>query len=155
MQMARIRVDKENQERGMERWKEIVRRIEGAKPIEDRAHPSRGMRPRKGKAKRENEKANSGDDDRARHPSRIEIQLWFVREKKRRCDKKEIDREVGKNHEGNERDCPFPGEIKDAHLVPSRRNPEAAAVDQNEEKRKKDGDTEGSQTRNWRARFQG
>ena len=152
--MPRIRVDEENQERGMERWKEIVRRIEGAKPIEDRAHPSRSVRPREGKAKRENEKASPGDDDRARHPSRIEIQLWFVREKKRRCDKKEIDREIGKDHERNERDCPFPGEVKNANLVPSRRNPETAAVNQNEEKRKRGGDAERPQTRNWRARFQ-
>ena len=155
MQMPRIRGDEENQERGMERWKEIVRRIEGAKPVEDRAHPSRSVRPSVGKAKREKEKANPGDDDRAGHPSRIEIQFRFVSKKKRRCDKKKIDREIWKNHEGNERDCPFPGEVKDANLMPSRRNPETAAVNQNEEKGKTDGDAERPQTRNWRARFQG
>ena len=61
--------------------KQIEWRIHSAKPIEDRAEPSIGVRPRKCKTQRKKQKANSGDQDRSRHSPRKYAQLSFVRQR--------------------------------------------------------------------------
>src|SRR5690349_17905978 len=120
----------------MERGKQIVWRIQNAKQIEGRAEPACRVRARKSEAQRPEEKADSGEEDRDRNPARVQAQFGFVREKKRRQDKKEVDRQIRQNQGRHEGDGTFPFEIENAHIAPVRRNPETTAVNDQEEKRK-------------------
>src|SRR4030095_2839782 len=67
-QMPRIGVDEEKQKRCVERGKEIVRRVDSAEPIEERAQPTLSLRSWKGEAKRHNQETNACKKNRTRHP---------------------------------------------------------------------------------------
>src|SRR5690242_17208247 len=58
-----VNVSQNQHQRGVERRKQIEGRIHSAKPIENRAEPTAGMRTRKCEPEREKQKTNSGGDD--------------------------------------------------------------------------------------------
>lgn len=134
-QVSGISVDQEKEQSGVQRGKEIVGRVEPAEPIKERAQPSLCMRPGQSEAQRNCEKENSSHHDRTRHSRHEYLQLALGAEKEGRRDKEKIDREVGKNHERDERNRAFPGEEKNADIVALRRNPETAAVNNQKEER--------------------
>lgn len=133
-QVPRVGVDQEKQKRGVERGKEIVRRIHPPEPIEDRAEPTLSVRSRKREPKRRGQETNAGKNDRARNPRDEYFELPHIAEKKWRRDKEEVNRHVRKNHERNERNRALPGEIEDPDVISPPRNPEAGPVNQQKEK---------------------
>ena len=78
----------------MKRWKQIVRRIHSAKPIEDRAGPAIGVRSWKRKPQREKQETNSTDDNRCRDSFRQDGQLPIGPTKKWRDNKEKIDMQI-------------------------------------------------------------
>ena len=137
-QMPRIGVDQEKQKRGMERGKEIVRRVYPAEPIEQGAQPTLGMRSRKGEAKRHDQETNACKENRTRDPRDEHFELPRLAKKNWRHDKEQINRHVRKDHERDERNCSLPGKIENPDVTAPRCNPEAGPVNQEEEQRQSD-----------------
>lgn len=131
-EVSGIGIDQKHEERGMQRWKEIVRRIQPAEPIEKRAEPSLSARSRKSKTEREGEKTNSGERDRGRDSPDIDSQLPLASKQKWRRDKKKVDREVRQDKKRHKGDGAFPGEIEDSDMMAVRRDPKAPAVNHEE-----------------------
>jgi|SRR5450432_140823 len=119
----------------MERWKKIIRRVQPAEPIENGSKPSACLRPRKSETQRNQQKEKPRDENRRGYAPREDSELAFCPEEKWRGDKEEIDREVGKNHERNKWNSAFPSEVEDADITASRGDPDAAAVNEQEEDR--------------------
>jgi hypothetical protein len=145
-EMSGIGIDQEDEEGDMEGGKEIVRRIQAAEPIEKRTQPSLGARSRKSETERKGEEANTGERDRGRHAPPIDSQASLTPKKKRRRDKKEVDREVRQDERRHEGDGAFPGEIEDADIMAVRRDPKAAPVNHEEKQRQPARDGEGAES---------
>ena len=153
-EVSRIGIDQKHEERGMQRGKEIVRRIQPAEPIEKRAEPSLSARSRKSETEREGEKTNSGERDRGRHSPDIDSQPPLTSKQKWRRDKKKVDREVWQDKRRHERDGAFPGEIEDSNIMAVRRDPKAPAVNHEEKCREPARDSEGTESRRCGVGFQ-
>ena len=112
----------------MKRWKQIVRRIPSAKPIEERTEPAIGVRPWKRKPQWEKEETSSSDYNRCRDSFRQDGQFAICPTKKWRDNKENIDRHVRQNEEWHEGDLPFPFKIKRADVRAMYCDPVATAV---------------------------
>ncbi len=126
--IPRVKIDQEQQERGVQRREKIKGRIHSAKPIKDRAEPSAGMRTRESKAQRKKQKAKAGNENCGDDPPRKDPQLLICPTKERSRDEEEVDRHVGENHERNEWDGTFPLKIKRPDLTALPSDPITAAV---------------------------
>jgi hypothetical protein len=133
--ISRVEIDQEQQQRGVQRWEKIKRRIHSAKPIKDRAKPSAGMRTRESEAQRKKQKAKACNENCGYDPPRKDSQLLVRSTKERRRDEEEVDRHVGKNHEGNEWNGALPLEIKRTDFTALSRDPIATAVNDQEQDR--------------------
>src|SRR5215208_4144360 len=113
----------------MKGWKQIVRRIHSAKPIEDRADPAISLRSRKRKPQWKKQETDSSDDNRCRDSFSEGPQFAIGPTKKWRANKEEIDRHVRENHERNEWDGALPFEIERADVNALSGDPIATDVD--------------------------
>ncbi len=91
------------------------------------------MRPRKGKTQREQKKKDACYANGCGHLPAVNAQGRSVAKEEGRRDKEKIDREIRQNEKRNERDLAFPFKIKNADIASARGDPEAAAVDKEEE----------------------
>ena len=96
---------------------------------------SPGLRLWEGKTEWNEQKQNPRDDDRGRHSPNEKLQSGFVRQEEWRGDKEEIDRHIGQNKEGHERNAAFPGKVEDTNVRTLCRDPEATAINDQKEKR--------------------
>ena len=136
--VAKINVDQNQHQCCVERWKQIVGCVHSAKPIEDRAEKTIGMRPRKREMQREKQETSSGDNDRSPNAFGQDRQFAIGSAKKRRDDEEEIDRHIGQDEKRHERKRVFPFEIKRADIRTPRADPVATAVDDQEQDRQCD-----------------
>src|SRR5947199_9541535 len=102
VKFSRVKIDQEQQERGVQRREKIKGRIHSAKPIEDRAEPSARVRTRKSEAQRQKQKAKTGKENRGYESPRKSLQLLVRSEKECSCGVKEVDCHVRENHERSE-----------------------------------------------------
>src|SRR5439155_16885536 len=128
-------IDKQQQQRGVQRREQIKWRVYSTKPVKDRADRSAGMRARESKAQREKQKANASNENCGYDPPRKDSQLLVCSTKERGRDEKKVDRHVGENHERNEWDGALPLKIKRADLTAVSRDPIATAVNNQEQGR--------------------
>src|SRR5207245_4760675 len=104
--------------------------------------PSSGVRGRKGKAEWKNQKTDSGTEHRGDDAPRKDSELPMCPTKKWRRDKKKIDRQVWKYQERHERNRAFPLKIECADIGALRRDPIAAAVNDQKQNRQPGGGQE-------------
>src|SRR4029077_2069375 len=133
--MTKITIEQNWRERRVKRWKQIVRRIHSAKPIEDRAEPPDSVRARESKTQREKQKTKACNENRGDHPPQKNPQLLLCSTKERGRDEEEVDRHIGENHERKEWDGTLPLKIERAYLTALSRDPIATAVDDQKQDR--------------------
>src|SRR5206468_13099865 len=97
-------------------------------------------------AQREKEKTNSCNSNRGCNPPRKGTQCPICPAEKCRCDKEEIDRHVGKDHERNEWNGVFALKAKNIDAAASRCDPIADAVHDQEQDRQSRGNSEGCES---------
>ena len=86
----------------------IERAIHLAERIEHGTEPACGVGALKRESERKRQKARAGNEDGQRDPLGEGASLAVARTKERRADKEQVDRHVGHDHQGHERDVPLP-----------------------------------------------
>ena len=112
-----------------------MRRVHGAKPIEDGAQPTLRVRPGKGEAQWKKQKTKRRDQNSGHNSAREDLQFAIGAEEKRRRDKEEIDRHVRQDHQRHERNGVLPRKVECSNVTTPRRDPITAAVDDEKEDR--------------------
>ena len=118
----------------MQRWEKIVWLVEKLEPVEGGAEPAARVDAWEGEVEGKRQENNCRDAKRRDQSFRKRVHLSFVPAKERRDDEEEIDRHVGNDHQGNERNGALPREEKSGNIVALRRDPIASAVDDEEKK---------------------
>ena len=138
----RVNAAEDDEHRDVQRRKQIVRLVEKLKPIESGAEPAARVDAWEGEVEGKRQENNCRDAKRRDQSFRKRVHLSLAPTKERRDDEEKVDRHVGNDHQGNERNGALPGEEKCQDVVALRRDPIAPAIDDEKKENEQRGSAE-------------